>query len=203
MNPRSRFREKDDRRKLILAAAEHAFGESGYHDASLTRIADRAGFAVGTLYLYFEDKADLYGSVLLTKMHAIVAEFESALKSSTSASTSLRAAIHSQFTFHDANRRFFEIFLHQHQVQSSVLHRRHWEELEKLKKRNLDLIEKCVARGQAHGEIKPGPPRLFAVGFLGMMLQMVRQHIREENPRPLTDSADFAAELFLTGASKL
>lgn len=199
----SRQQEKDGRRQRILAAAEQAFSAEGYHDGSLAAIARQADLAVGTLYLYFADKSDLYGHVLLEKMKQIASRFEAALSSSESAASCLRAAVHSQFAFHDANRHFFEIFLHQHQVQNSPLHTRHWTELEGLKRRILVLIEECIARGQQDGELKPGDARLYAVAFLGVTLQIIRQGIRDQSPGRLTDSADFAADCFLHGASRL
>lgn len=196
------YREKArlERRRLILQAAETVFSSQGFHDASLHEVAQIAGFAVGTLYLYFKDKADIYGSLLLEKMKEMVLLLEVALQSGPTARESLRAAIHSQFAFHDANRTFFEIFLHQHQVQSSPMHAVHWREMESLKKRNLGAIEKCIARGQSRGELKPGDPRLYAVAFLGITLQMIRQWIREDGKGRLADSADFAADCFLLGA---
>lgn len=199
----SRRQEKDGRRQRILAAAEQAFSQDGYHDASLAVIARQADLAVGTLYLYFADKSDLYGHVILEKMQHVVANFEAALSSAESAAACLRAAVHSQFSFHDANRHFFEIFLHQHQVRNSPLHSRHWNELEALKRRILVLIEECVSRGQSAGEFKPGNTRLYAVAFLGVTLQIIRQGLRDPVPGRLADSADFAADCFLHGASRL
>lgn len=192
---------RDERRLIILQAAESVFSSRGYHHASLTEIASTSGFAVGTIYLYFEDKADLYGNVILDKMKQMVALFEETLTAEGPATANLREAIHSQFAFHDANRTFFEIFLHQHQVQSSPLHEKHWLELEELKRRNLTVIEECIARGQSAGELKAGPPRLYAVAFLGVTLQMLRQWIREKGDGRLADSANFAADCFLNGAA--
>ncbi len=198
----SRRKTRDEHRRIILAAAESVFSTHGYHDASLTEIAGRAEFAVGTIYLYFRDKADLYGSLLLEKMQQIVGRFESALTSGRSARECLRAGMHAQFAFHDANRTFFEIFLHQHQVQSSPLHQEHWEQMEALKRHNLQLIESCIARGQSLGELRLGSPRLLAVAYLGITLQMIRQCIRENDEgTQLVDSADFAADCFLNGAT--
>lgn len=201
VRPPVRRQERDGRRQAILDAAEPTFSEHGFHEACLAEIARRAGFAVGTLYLYFEDKADLYGNVILNKMKQMVARFEEALASAASATACLRAGVHSQFAFHDANRTFFEIFLHQHQVKSSPLHERHWQEIESLKRRNLSLIEQCIVRGQETEELKPGPARLYAVVLLGVTLQMIRQWIRERGDGQLADSADFAADCFLNGAS--
>lgn len=185
---------------MILQIAEEVFSTCGYHEASLNEIARRSELAVGTIYLHFADKADLYGVLVMEKMKEVVGRLEAALASDPSAGKCLRAAVHSQFSFHDANRTFFEIFLHQHQLQSSPLHERQWEEMEKLKRRNLSAIEDCIARGQAQGELQSGDPKLFAVAFLGMTLQMIRQWIRERDPGRLTDLADFAADCFLHGA---
>ncbi|GAT35539.1 DNA-binding transcriptional regulator, AcrR family [Terrimicrobium sacchariphilum] len=198
-----RQKAKDEQRRWIVNAAEEVFSESGYHDASLTMIARRAEIAVGTIYLYFRDKSDLYGCVLLERMTQMVKAFESALTSSESAAECLRRGIHAQFAFHDANRTFFEIFLHQHQVQQSPLHKEHWEEMEALKLHNLGVIEDCILRGQSRVELKPGSPRLLAVAYLGITLQMTRQFIRENTDALLIDSADFAADCFLYGAASL
>jgi len=196
-----RQKARDEQRRWIVKAAEEVFSESGYHDASLTVIARRAEIAVGTIYLYFRDKSDLYGRVLLERMTQMVGEFEAALTSSESAEECLRRGIHAQFAFHDANRTFFEIFLHQHQIQQSPLHKQHWEEMETLKSQNRDVIEDCIRRGQSRGELKPGSPRLLAVAYLGITLQMIRQFIRENTDSRLVDSADFAADCFLHGAA--
>jgi AcrR family transcriptional regulator len=198
-----RGKERGARRRRILEAAEAVFSARGYHDASITEIAVRAEFATGTIYLYFSDKADLYGTVILEKMNEVVGRLETALTSDASAKACLRAAVLALFAYHDSNRPFFEIFLHQHQMAASPLNEGHWKEMEDLKRRSLTLIEDCVVRGQTNGELKAGNPRLYAVAFLGMTLQMIRQWIRERGDGRLTDSADFAADCFLNGAATL
>ena len=67
-----RGRERGARRRRILEAAEAVFSAREYHDASITEIAMRAELATGTIYLYFGDKADLYGNVILEKMNDVV-----------------------------------------------------------------------------------------------------------------------------------
>ncbi|HEY6799250.1 MAG TPA: helix-turn-helix domain-containing protein, partial [Agromyces sp.] len=43
-------------RRRLLAAAERVFADHGYHEASVSRITDRAGVGQGTFYLYFDSK---------------------------------------------------------------------------------------------------------------------------------------------------
>ncbi len=63
--PRPRFYGLDaSKRQKILDAALGEFAARGYERASLTRILEAAGISKGALYYYFDDKADLFGTVL-------------------------------------------------------------------------------------------------------------------------------------------
>ena len=63
--PHKRFAEMDiERREAILAAAAAEFAERGYEAGSVNRIIAHAGISKGILYYYFEDKADLFATVV-------------------------------------------------------------------------------------------------------------------------------------------
>ncbi|MDR6904481.1 AcrR family transcriptional regulator [Agromyces sp. 3263] len=51
-------------RGRLLAAAERVFAEHGYHEASVSRITDRAGVGQGTFYLYFDTKLDIFNELV-------------------------------------------------------------------------------------------------------------------------------------------
>lgn len=70
-------KEKLLRRDAILNAAEIVFAKSGYEYASLNEIGKLAEFSRQTLYQYFEDKADLFLSVLLKLYKEMGETFES------------------------------------------------------------------------------------------------------------------------------
>ncbi len=62
---RERFRKlKAEKQEAILAAAAEEFAERGYEAASLNRIIERAGSSKGSVYYYFDDKADLLRTVV-------------------------------------------------------------------------------------------------------------------------------------------
>ena len=59
--PKATFNNLDDEKKTrILNAAKTVFAEKGYTGASMDAIADAANVAKGALYRYFENKQDLY-----------------------------------------------------------------------------------------------------------------------------------------------
>jgi AcrR family transcriptional regulator len=53
-----------DTRRRLLDAAERVFGELGYHDASIVKVADAAGVAAGTFYLYFDSKKAIFDELV-------------------------------------------------------------------------------------------------------------------------------------------
>jgi len=59
-----REREKLRQRQEMLAAALELFSEKGYHNVSMHEIAEKAEFAIGTLYKFFQNKEDLYKSLI-------------------------------------------------------------------------------------------------------------------------------------------
>ena len=61
-------RRKDARPEEIIAAALELFVERGYAATRLDDVAARAGVSKGTLYLYFENKEDLFKAVVRGNM---------------------------------------------------------------------------------------------------------------------------------------
>lgn len=62
--PRKRGRSDEEqkarRREAILAQAARVFAERGYQGTDVQAVADAAGVAKGTIYLYFASKEDLF-----------------------------------------------------------------------------------------------------------------------------------------------
>lgn len=64
-----REREKRTQRQEMLAAALDLFSRRGYPNVSMLEIAEKAEFAVGTLYKFFRNKEDLYKALILEQFH--------------------------------------------------------------------------------------------------------------------------------------
>lgn len=63
--PHARFENlPQEKRDRILEASAKEFGTHGYQGASLNRVLAAAGISKGAAYYYFEDKADLFDTVM-------------------------------------------------------------------------------------------------------------------------------------------
>ena len=69
-------RRKDARPQELLAAALDLFVERGYAGTRLDDVASLAGVSKGTLYLYFENKEELFKAVVRENIVAALADAE-------------------------------------------------------------------------------------------------------------------------------
>ena len=72
-------RRKESRPSEILTAALDTFVERGYESARLEDIARRAGCTKGTIFLYYESKAELFKAVIRDVMLPLIREAEQAI----------------------------------------------------------------------------------------------------------------------------
>ncbi len=64
-----RERQKLAQRQEMLTAALELFSKKGYRNVSMHEIAEKAEFAIGTLYKFFSNKEDLYKALILEKFY--------------------------------------------------------------------------------------------------------------------------------------
>jgi AcrR family transcriptional regulator len=60
------------RKKQIMEKAKALFAEKGYHPVTVEEVADACGVAKGTLYLYFDSKADLFIEIFVEAHREII-----------------------------------------------------------------------------------------------------------------------------------
>src|ERR1051325_4264885 len=94
----------------ILEAARKVFADKGFHEATVEDIAEAAGVAKGTVYLYYESKRDVYFAALkfgIAEMYSFVLQ---ELKKVSTPEEKLKALIAAKLAYCDENRDFFKIY---------------------------------------------------------------------------------------------
>ena len=100
------FREAE-----ILQAARQVFARRGFADASMEEIAQVAGLAKGTLYLYYESKRELYRAAIHAGLVELCDALERAIDSAPSLAARLEAYVTTKVAYFDEHRDFFRIYL--------------------------------------------------------------------------------------------
>ncbi|MGY4102970.1 TetR/AcrR family transcriptional regulator [Nocardia sp. R16R-3T] len=71
--PRTRRRQREESRRLLLVAAGEVFGANGYRGSTTKEIALHAGVSEMTLFRHFPSKAELFDSAVLEPVREFVA----------------------------------------------------------------------------------------------------------------------------------
>src|SRR5437773_5784491 len=106
-----RERDRLQRRRDILRAAEHVFAEKGYHTASIEEIARAAEYGTGTVYLYFKDKEALYVELFEAKIRELLDHVQRSAAEGKDPLEALRRLVRARMEFFDQNREFFRIYM--------------------------------------------------------------------------------------------
>lgn len=146
-------------RRRILESAREVFFRDGFMAANLDDVAQKAGVAKGTLYRYFESKAELYVAVLAQDG----AIFEQKLRDSVSPALTPAEQIRHTGRFYlehwTQNREYFQIFWAiDNQSMIGGLPPAVIEGVTKLWEQCLQILAGIVERGVRQGVFRPCDP---------------------------------------------
>ncbi len=98
------------RRTEIIRAAVQVFAERGYFAARMREVAERAGVADGTLYLYFAGKEDLLVSILEEYAEAFMIRARRDIEQFSDPRDKLRAVVERHLTSFESDRALAFVF---------------------------------------------------------------------------------------------
>jgi AcrR family transcriptional regulator len=107
VSPRAKSEES---RRRILDAARAIFFEQGFEAANLDSVARVAGVAKGTIYRYFESKAELYVAVLAHNAELFVQRMEQTIDPALDPEEQIRRIARFYFRHYTENPEYFRIF---------------------------------------------------------------------------------------------
>jgi TetR/AcrR family fatty acid metabolism transcriptional regulator len=180
----------------ILDAAIDVIAEKGYFQSRVSDIAQRAGVADGTIYLYFRNKEQILTAAIDAAFAAFLEKARREVEQAKDPRERLRrvALLHLKamgehrslaVVFQTELRqsaKFLAQFSHQHLVEY------------------FDLIRRVVREGQEAGLFRRGiSDKIAANCFFGALDEMVTSWVLSERDYALAGAADAVADLILKG----
>ena len=101
----------DFRRAAILDSARRIFSRKGFAAALVDDIAEEAGIAKGTVYLYFRSKDEIYVAALVQDVEALCALTTERVQAAPDLRSKLRAFAAARLEYVEANQEFFRIYI--------------------------------------------------------------------------------------------
>lgn len=144
MNKRSGTESK----KNIINTAVHVFSEHGYKGTSMRMIAKSADISVGGLYLYFNNKEDLYLTLIKESLGDFTKKVNAALSNSMSSAEALNMFISLYFNNAKKHRGLILIQGREHKFTFGIDIKRRFF------RRQKGIIEGILLRGIKTGEFR-------------------------------------------------
>jgi AcrR family transcriptional regulator len=183
------------RRDSMLKATRHVVARRGLAGASMQAIADEAGVAKGTLYLYFEDRDDLIEQAIGHVFEELLVRVRAELRHGRPLREALRALVREQIAFFEAHRDFLRVYAELRAPEGTACQRR-WRRPQYA--RYLELLQGFLAEAARRGEMKPFDPARVAFFVAEGMSSIVKRQL-EERGRKSAEDAEWIVELLLDG----
>jgi TetR/AcrR family fatty acid metabolism transcriptional regulator len=189
------------RTEAIIAATRTVIAAQG-PEFTLDQVAEKAGVAKGTLYLYFPSKDELVFTVLKNDIGWLLEKTREALGTDRPLLERMRKMVHDQFEFVSANRNIFLYYRarmggSEHAAQKDFQCRMK-EEYDQF----IVLMTSHFEKAMAAGEIRPLEPRRLARVFSGTVDSVLVDYIIGSQETPIDEEVDFVLDVVLHGIAK-
>lgn len=147
-------------RRRLLTAAEHQFGEKGFHGASISSITLRAGAAQGTFYLYFRSKEEIFLTLVQDIGHQLRAQSTTAINKAKNRMEAERLGLEAFLQFANKHRGLYRI-VQESQFVDAAVYREYYEKL-------AEGYAEALAQAARKGELAPGDAAVRAWAMMGI-----------------------------------
>ncbi len=157
------------KRDLIINSAEKVFFKKGFYPATMEEIAQTAGIAKGTIYIYFKDKESVYLALIEKRLNEVIDFMESVAKENMKSSEKLKK-LYKSFLDYTERAQNLQAFISIENIQVSINLIRKFKNkvIPKVKKLIL-VLSHIVESGIREGEIMKIEPLIGTLLFLSYL----------------------------------
>lgn len=188
---------KGEKYQRIVDAAISVIAEKGFFQARVSEIAERAGVADGTIYLYFKNKEQILMAAIDAPFVAFLERARAeAQNHSVSPEQRLRRLCQLHLETLGGDRNLALVF--QTELRQSARFLAQFSRTRLVE--YFDLIRSVVREGQAVGQFRAGvSDKIAANCFFGAIDEMVTSWMLSEHSYPLAGAADAVMDVILKG----
>lgn len=180
----------DDKREMILESALMLFGTKGFYESKISDIAEHAGIAKGTIYLYFSSKEDLFKAMTERDFSVFLEGLAAVSKSSAAFDERLFMLAGKHLGYFYKRRNFKRIFFQAPNNDPEL-----WQMFIDFMKTYMETVVKIMA------DANLPQPDLHARAFCGMLdaFKMDILIAEQYSQADVQASCQFVVQLFLDG----
>ncbi len=185
-----------DKYQQILTAAINVFAERGFSQSTISQIAQEAGVADGTIYLYFKNKDDILVRFYEAMTEHVSERFWKAVEEGKDAIEKLYKLIYAHLDLFQSQPTGAIVYQGETHLQWRLVQ----EPTRQMSKMYRDVISQVVALGQQEGTIRKD----LYVGLVkrlinGAVDEVINTWIHTGRDHDLTSMAEPLVDLFING----
>lgn len=186
--------------RSIQEAALRVIARKGMAAATMQDIAEEAGVAKGTIYLYFRDRDELVERTLEDAIAELQARIGVSLESDMPFDEKIRAIITAKFAFFREHRDFFRLYLSLRMPEGSPQQqRRHKRACAPQYRSRVEQMADVLRKAMNDGEIRTTDAYRAALFVIEGSTAIVLERLNEEHPPDEADDVNFVVDFVLGG----
>ncbi len=191
---------QNDKRQRILAAAETVFAEHGFFHAKVSQIAQEAGVADGTIYLYFKSKDDLLISLFEVRMNQVCEAMHKTIAKDKANTDKLCSFVRTHLALVNDHPSLAEVLTVELRQSSKFMKEHSNPKFAEY----LKILATIIADGQEAGEFDADlPAHVAARGIFGMVDELALAWLLGEDQKfDIVRAADWVGTLILKGLER-
>lgn len=178
-------------REKLLQAAEIEFGDKGFHEAAISGITQRAGVALGTFYVYFESKEEIFRALVAYMSQRTRSWLAQRVADAPDRLTAERKGIEAFIEFAREHKGIYRIVSESEFVANDAF-RQHYTSFAAAYQDSLDEAGK-------RGEIRRGNYEVWSWAIMGMAVFLGLRFAEWEQDMPAAKVAESIADLIANG----
>jgi AcrR family transcriptional regulator len=165
-------REKEQRRNMIINAAEKIFFKKGIESSTMDDVANAAELSKGTLYLYFKSKEDIQLAIALRGSDILREMMHKHLSAHKTGFENLLELAEISINFSEKQKHYYEFFLFFHIASFDKLNLEKSRVIQYLTEQSpLAIVLECVKKGIADKSLRADiPAGIFAATLWSQLL---------------------------------
>lgn len=187
------------RRREIIKQAERIFAAKGFYNTTMAEIADASGFAIGTLYQFFEGKEQLYSTMVNEKFDLMYAKMIAEVGKEETFAGRIEALVKVHFMFVENNVDFCNIFIRREGAALSEGRISLKEKMIDDHLRHVSYIEKIIREGIENGCLKVMESRMMASSLLGIIRAFIYEWMISNKETRLSDQVSSVLDVYMGG----
>jgi AcrR family transcriptional regulator len=180
--------------QAIREAAMRVVARKGYDHVTVQDIADEAGIAKGTVYLYFRSRDDVLEKTMSISFEDFHALIRDAISGGVTFRERIERVVKAQLDYFEQQQEFFRLYLAmaeplgERRLRKHTSYRTHVAQL-------VSMVEEAAAKG----EVRDCPPERIAIALASVIRDVGLQRLTEKNKRPLAADVEFVRDFICGG----